>query len=136
MPTCEAARKLYENHRLWKERRPHYPVCPSRDVLAQIGTKWGPFVLIALAVGPLRFGELSREIPGISQRVLTQALRDLERDGLIKRTVYPTKPPSVEYNLTPLGKSFLIPLWEFVNWADTNYNTIISARKRFMSEGK
>ncbi len=84
----------------------------------------------------MRFGELSREIPGISQRVLTQALRDLERDGLINRTVYPTKPPSVEYNLTPLGKSFLIPLWEFVNWADTNYNTIISARKRFMSEGK
>ncbi len=136
MPTREAAKKLYESHRLWKERHPRPPVCPSRDVLAQMGTKWGPFVLIGLAAGSLRFGELTREIPGISQRVLTQTLRDLERDGLITRTVYPTKPPSVEYSLTHLGESFLVPLWEFVSWADTNYSTIISARKRFTREEK
>lgn len=136
MPTREAARRLYESHRLWKEHNPYYPVCPSRDVLAQIGTKWGPFVLITLAGHPSRFNELAREMQGISQRVLTQTLRDLERNGFINRTVYPTKPPSVEYSLTVLGESLLIPLWEFVNWTDVHYSKILSARQRFTDAGK
>ncbi len=72
----------------------------------------------------------------MSQRVLTQTLRDLEMDGMINRTVYATKPPSVEYSLTALGESLLPPLWELVNWADTYHGKILAARKRFIQEEK
>ena len=88
-------------------------------------------ILITLALQPRRFGELKRRIPEMSQRVLTQTLRDLEMDGIINRTVYPTKPPSVEYSLTGMGQSLLIPLWELASWADTHYGEILAARERF-----
>lgn len=101
-----------------------------------IGSKWNTLVLITLSQRPQRFGELKRGIPEISQRVLTQTLRDLEQDGLINRTVYPTKPPSVEYSLTKLGASLLIPLWELVSWANTHHDKIQRSRKRFIAAGK
>lgn len=105
--------------------------CPVRNVLDQLASKWSVLILTTLAERPYRFGELKREIGDISQRMLTQTLRDLQADGLIERTVFPTTPPSVEYKLTPLGKSFLEPLSAVVDWAFKNHPAIREARKEF-----
>jgi DNA-binding HxlR family transcriptional regulator len=88
-------------------------------------------MLLTLSEKAYRFGELRRLIPDISQRMLTQTPRDLQRNGLISRTVFPTQPPSVEYRLTPLGESLLEPLQALVLWAETNYARIIAARAHF-----
>ena len=91
----------------------------------------GVLILTALAQRPYRFGELKREIGDISQRMLTQTLRDLQADGLIEREVFPTTPPSVEYRLSPMGRSFMTPLRALVDWAVTNHESIKTARKDF-----
>lgn len=105
--------------------------CPVRNVLDRIGDKWTMLILVALAAAPRRFSELHRLIPDISKRMLTQTLRGLERDGLATRHVFPTKPPSVEYRLSPLGQSALTPLSALVEWADRNYTLIRRARAQF-----
>lgn len=135
MPAREAARKLNESHIFCKERRKDKKSCPVRDMLDHISDKWSVIILITLSRHPHRFGELLREIDGISQRMLTETLSDLQRDGLINRTVYPTKPPSVEYSLTTLGESLMIPLWELVYWANTHSKKIQIARERFIHNG-
>ncbi|WP_454849826.1 winged helix-turn-helix transcriptional regulator [Rhizobium binxianense] len=110
--------------------------CPVRDMMQQIGGKWSTLLLEALAARPYRFGELRRKIPDISQRMLTQTLRDLQRDGYIEREVFPTKPPSVEYRMTELGRSLYGPLAELLNWAEANHEAVRTARQRFdASEG-
>ncbi|MCY0146285.1 helix-turn-helix transcriptional regulator [Hoeflea sp. G2-23] len=110
--------------------------CPVRQVMQGIFGKWSTLLLQALGERPYRFGELRRLLPDISQRMLTQTLRDLERDGYIYRKVYATKPPSVEYGLTDLGKSMLGPLGELVRWASDNFTQVDAARKRFDIAGK
>lgn len=105
--------------------------CPVRNVLDRIGDKWTMLTLVALAAAPRRFSELHRIMPDISKRMLTQTLRGLERDGLATRHVFPTKPPSVEYRLSPMGRSVLIPLASLVEWAEQNYPTIRRARIQF-----
>jgi DNA-binding HxlR family transcriptional regulator len=105
--------------------------CPVRNVLDRIGDKWTMLTLAALAATPQRFSELYRIIPDISKRMLTQTLRDLERDGLATRHVFPTKPPQVEYRLSTLGRSVLEPLEGLVRWAERNYPSIRMARARF-----
>lgn len=105
--------------------------CPVRDVMDNIGGKWNSLMILSLAEGPLRFSQLRRLIPDISQRMLTQTLRDLQRDGYLSRTVYPTQPPSVEYSLTDLGRSFLVPLKLFVDWSLQNHDTIRKARAEY-----
>ena len=105
--------------------------CPVRDVLDRIGDKWSMLMIMTLATRPQRFSELNRAIRDISKRMLTQTLRDLERDGLITRHVFPTKPPSVEYGLSPLGQSLLDPMASLVDWADRRYSDIHAARVRF-----
>jgi DNA-binding HxlR family transcriptional regulator len=105
--------------------------CPVRNVLDRIGDKWTMLTLTALAERPRRFSELHRSIPDISKRMLTQTLRDLERDGLATRHVFPTKPPSVEYRLSPLGRSVLEPLAALAQWANQNFAAIRQARARF-----
>lgn len=105
--------------------------CPVRGVLDQIANKWSVLIISALAERPYRFGELRREIGDISQRMLTQTLRDLQADGLVEREVFPTTPPSVEYRLSPMGKSFLGPLKSLVEWSYTNYPAIREARQQF-----
>lgn len=105
--------------------------CPIRNVLDGIGDKWAMLTLAALAEVPRRFSELHRIMPDISKRMLTQTLRGLERDGLATRHVFPTKPPSVEYRLSPLGRSILMPLASLVEWAEHNYPTIRLARIQF-----
>ncbi|MFK0273351.1 winged helix-turn-helix transcriptional regulator [Ensifer sp. NPDC090286] len=109
--------------------------CPVRDVMDNIGGKWNSLMILSLADGPLRFSQLRRLIPDISQRMLTQTLRDLQRDGYIHRTVYPTQPPSVEYALTDLGRSLLGLLKHFVDWSVENHGAIRAAREVYDAEG-
>jgi DNA-binding HxlR family transcriptional regulator len=132
----EAAKKLNESCQTWKRQFPHLQSYPARDVLNHIGDKWSGLIIIVLGQEPLRFAQLRKEIPNISQRMLTQTLRDLEQYGLVIRTVYPTKPPSVEYSLSKLGVSLLPPLWEIVNWANKNYSKILQAKERFIRDNK
>ncbi|MEM5473492.1 helix-turn-helix domain-containing protein [Hoeflea sp. AS60] len=110
--------------------------CPVRQVMQGIFGKWSTLLLQALAERPYRFGELRRLVPDISQRMLTQTLRDLERDGYVYRKVYATKPPSVEYGLTGLGTSMLTPLNDLVVWATDNFAAVDAARQRFDEAGK
>lgn len=105
--------------------------CPVRDVLDRIGDKWSVLILKNIEEGPQRFGALRRRIGDISQRMLTQTLRDLQRDGLILRTVYPTVPPSVDYRLTNLGASLMDPLEYLVQWSDRNHQKVRKARASF-----
>lgn len=105
--------------------------CPVRDVLDRIGDRWTTLIVIALAAGPQRFSALRRGLPDISKRMLTQTLRNLERDGLATRHVFPTKPPSVEYRLSPLGESALVPIRDLVAWAERQHGAIRRARSAY-----
>jgi DNA-binding HxlR family transcriptional regulator len=101
------------------------------EVLARIGDKWTVLIVNLLGAGPKRFSAIRREVGGISQRMLTLTLRALERDGLVTRTVHPTVPPSVEYQLTALGRSLLVPVHVLGEWALKHQRTITDARRRF-----
>ncbi|WP_448604530.1 winged helix-turn-helix transcriptional regulator [Thermoleptolyngbya sp.] len=105
--------------------------CPVRDVLDRIGDKWSLLSLCALADGKLRFMDIKRAIGDVSQRMLTQTLRHLERDGYITRRVYPTVPPRVEYELSELGRSLLVPVQQLIAWAETHHPEIAAARDRY-----
>ena len=105
--------------------------CPVRDVMDHVSGKWASLLLLELIDGPLRFGAIRRRIPDISQRMLTQTLRDLQRDGYVNRTVYPTQPPSVEYRLTEQGQSFSQPLLSLVEWASRHHEMIKRSREAF-----
>lgn len=105
--------------------------CPIRNVVAQIGDKWSALILFALVDGADRFNSLKSRIEGISQRMLTQTLRDLERDGYVNRTVFPEVPVRVEYELTLMGRELVKPLYQLVSWADTNHQAINQARKAY-----
>jgi DNA-binding HxlR family transcriptional regulator len=101
------------------------------EVLARVGDKWSVLVVSVLGGGPQRFNELRRGLGSISQRMLTLTLRGLERDGLVKRTIFPTIPPRVDYELTPLGRSLLDPVTALSAWARSNRPAIEKARQRF-----
>ncbi len=101
------------------------------EVLSQIGDKWTVLVVRALNDGPRRFSELKRDVEGISQRMLTLTLKTLERDGFVTRTVYPTIPPRVDYELRELGHSLSEPLGVIAQWAITNRQRIVDARMAF-----
>ncbi|CAI1861965.1 helix-turn-helix domain-containing protein [Serratia ficaria] len=101
------------------------------QVLARVGEKWSILIIMLLASGPRRFTEIKRAINGISQRMLTLCLRGLERDGLIKRTVYAVMPPHVEYELTPLGRSLTEPVIALGTWANDHIADIDAAREAF-----
>jgi DNA-binding HxlR family transcriptional regulator len=103
----------------------------TREILDRIGDKWSLYIIVTLAGGPQRFNELKRTIDGISQRMLTLTLRGLERDGLVTRTMYPTIPPRVDYDLTAMGRTLLEPVMALVNWADANQFAIADAHRRF-----
>jgi DNA-binding HxlR family transcriptional regulator len=100
-------------------------------ILARIGDKWSVLIVSRLGAGPRRFNELKREISGISQRMLTLTLRGLERDGLVTRTVFPTVPPRVDYELTALGRSLLAPVSALGDWALKNRGKIAGAQAAF-----
>lgn len=105
--------------------------CPSREVLTLIADKWTVLIIHTLSDKTLRHNELSRSLGDISQKVLTQALRKLERNGIITRTVYPVVPPKVEYALSPIGRSLVSTLGTLSSWAETHFPEVLSARERF-----
>ena len=105
--------------------------CPVRDVLDRIGDKWSVLILRELRDGPLRFGVLRRQISDISQRMLTETLRNLQRDGFVSRRVYSTVPPSVEYKVTDLGHSLLVPLGQLALWTELNHAAVRASRLEF-----
>ena len=100
-------------------------------VLSRIGDKWTILVVMLLGEGPMRFNELRRRVGGISQRMLTLTVRGLERDGFVTRSVFPTIPPRVDYELTPLGHSLLTPIQHLGNWALQSIALIEDAQRRF-----
>ena len=102
--------------------------CPTRQVVFRLGEKWTLLVLYALGAGPHRFRELQRAVEGISQRMLTQTVRNLERDGLVSRTVAPTVPPQVTYALTPLGESLGEAISGIRTWAYGHIEAVEAAR--------
>ena len=104
---------------------------PVTDILSRVGDKWSVMVVMLLGPGPRRFNEIRRAINGISQRMLTLTLRGLERDGLVTRTIFPTIPPRVDYELTELGQSLRCPIDALGEWAFANRDKIDAARKRF-----
>ena len=101
------------------------------SVLARVGDKWSVFVIMMLFDGPKRFNEIKRLIDGISQRMLTLTLRGLERDGLVTRTIFPTIPPRVDYELTDLGRGLSQPVIALGEWAKAHQTEIETARARF-----
>lgn len=105
--------------------------CPSRQILDLLANKWTMLVMGALGTGPLRFGELRRRLDGITQKMLTQTLRNLERDGLVSRTVYPTIPPRVDYTATDLGRSVVELLNALRAWSEQHINDVLEARKDY-----
>lgn len=108
--------------------------CPAvRDVLARVGDKWSVQIIAMLGDGAMRFNELRKAIEGVSQRMLTLTLRNLERDGLVTRTVFPEIPPRVEYELTRLGETLLEPVSALAEWAAEHRTTIQDARTTFDS---
>ncbi|MFB9709389.1 winged helix-turn-helix transcriptional regulator [Streptosporangium sandarakinum] len=105
--------------------------CRAREILDRVGDKWSAVVLYQLSTGTMRFTELLRAIPGISQRMLTVTLRGLERDGLVRRTVHPVIPPHVDYDLTPLGETLREIVSALLDWTHEHLEEIGRARDSY-----
>ncbi len=105
--------------------------CPTRMVLDRLADKWALLILDRLEKAPLRFNQLRRDIKGISQKVLSQTLKRLERDGLISRTAFPTVPVTVEYALTPLGQTLTESVSVLAHWAERNMDAVFAAQKTY-----
>ena len=108
--------------------------CPSRQLLDRISDKWVTLVLAALSGGPQRYSQLARTIAGVSQKMLTQTLRTLERDGLLTRTVTATVPVTVTYELTDLGRSLQSVITGLKAWAETHMDAVLEARSSYDSQ--
>jgi DNA-binding HxlR family transcriptional regulator len=108
--------------------------CGIREVLDRIGDKWSVLVVVELAAGVRRFRQLQRAVPGISQRMLTLTVRRLERDGLVVRTVFPTVPPQVEYELTEMGRSLHVQVRALADWAAVHRQAVGESRQRWDAE--
>ncbi|BBH70219.1 transcriptional regulator [Actinoplanes sp. OR16] len=129
MRFVETVREVSESTPSWD---PYTRGCPSRDVLDQIGSKWAVLVMGELGRhGARRFAQLRQQLEGISEKMLTQTLRTLERDGLILRTVYPEAPIRVEYELTPLGQTLRGPLKALTEWSTQHIEEVVDARKKY-----
>lgn len=105
--------------------------CPSRALLRVVSGKWAPLVLVALDSGPLRFGELKRTLQGVTQKMLTQTLRQLQRAGLVQRTAHDELPLRVDYRLTPLGRTAVLPIAQLKAWSEANFAQSQEAREAF-----
>lgn len=112
--------------------RPNHGECRAlAEVLDRIGDKWTVMVVGRLADGPVRFNELLRQVGGVSQRMLTLTLRGLERDGIVERSVRPTNPPQVEYALSAMGRSLIVPLTQLLAWAKSHRSAIERSRAAY-----
>ncbi|EIV7917065.1 MULTISPECIES: winged helix-turn-helix transcriptional regulator [Klebsiella] len=112
------------------------PTCNifTRELLSRIGDKWSILIIAHLSEGPLRFNMLRRTIGQVSQRMLTLTLRSLERDGLVLRTVFPSVPPRVEYELTPLGRTLMGPVMTLIDWSLIHQGEVEKARSEYESQ--
>lgn len=108
--------------------------CASRQAVELIGNKWTMLVMFALAGGPKRYNEMQRMIVNVSQKMLTQTLRELEESGLVRRQVYPVIPPKVVYSLTPLGETLLDPILAIKRWSETYIDQVIDFRKNYQQK--
>lgn len=118
---------------LHKQATPLAERCPIRDVLDRLSDRWTVLVLYELEKGTLRFSEFKKHIPDISPRMLAQTLRNLERDGLVSRTVYASVPPKVEYAMTNMGVSFFASIQPMVTWAETHQGAVRAARSTYVA---
>ncbi|WP_314223501.1 winged helix-turn-helix transcriptional regulator [Streptomyces zaehneri] len=105
--------------------------CPTNQLLDRLSDKWVSLVVSALAPGPQRYSDLARRIAGVSPKMLTQTLRTLERDGILTRTVTPSVPVRVDYELTPLGSNLALLLTAVKNWAEIHFDEVQAARRRY-----
>ncbi|MGJ8528195.1 winged helix-turn-helix transcriptional regulator [Maritalea sp.] len=124
---------LCDEYKAWEKSGYSVPSA-VRNTLDRIGDKWSVLVVLRLGAGPVRFLALMRTVDGISQRMLTVTLRSLERDGLVNRKVYDTRPPAVEYGLTERGKTLLYPIKVLVDWSYANADEIEASHKGFDGE--
>lgn len=108
--------------------------CPSRPVLQHLTNRWGTLVMVALATGPHRFAELRRKVGGVSERMLSQTLKDLEADGFILRTAHPVVPPHVDYELTELGREAAAHVVALVGWIEGALPEILAGKTRVAAE--
>jgi DNA-binding HxlR family transcriptional regulator len=115
---------------------PHAACRAEVETLALIGDKWTVMVVAALSKGPIRYSEIRRRVEGISQRMLTLTLKGLEQDGLVTRTMFPTIPPRVDYELTKLGRKLIVPLKALSKWARENRPAMLAAREAFHRRGQ
>jgi DNA-binding HxlR family transcriptional regulator len=115
---------------------PHEACKAVVETLARVGDKWTVMVVGALSGGPIRYNEIRRRVEGISQRMLTLTLKGLEQDGLVTRTMYPTIPPRVEYELTELGRKLIVPLRGLYEWALENQPAMLAAREAFQRKAQ
>ncbi|GAA4603017.1 helix-turn-helix domain-containing protein [Actinoallomurus liliacearum] len=128
MPTQTAAEQRAEARAAFDA---YLATCPARELLDRISDKWVTLILNALADGPRRYSDLGRTIAGVSQKMLTQTLRTLERDGMVTRTVTPSVPVRVDYELTPLGMSLLPLVQAAKEWAETHIGEVHAARATY-----
>jgi DNA-binding HxlR family transcriptional regulator len=128
MPTTTAAQRRAKARMAYDA---FIAACPTRKLLDRLSDKWVCLVMSALADGPHRYGDLSRRIAGVSQKMLTQTVRTLERDGLVSRTVTPSVPVRVDYELTPLGTSLLPVMRAIKLWAEANIEKVEAARAAY-----
>jgi DNA-binding HxlR family transcriptional regulator len=128
MPTLTAAQRR-------EQARVEYDAfirgCPTNQLLDRLSDKWVSLVVSALSTGPMRYSDLTRKIAGVSPKMLTQTLRALERDGILVRTVTPSVPVRVDYELTPLGHSLAALLTAVKDWAETHIDEVHEARERY-----
>ena len=110
--------------------------CPTRQILDRVGDKWAVLILLLLMEQPVRFNQLRRSIEGISQKMLSQVLKSLERDGLIKRRAIATVPVTVEYSITPLGATLANAVDPLRDWAESNLKDVLNAQRRYDAQRK
>ncbi|MFE6281037.1 winged helix-turn-helix transcriptional regulator [Streptomyces sp. NPDC057877] len=131
MPTMTAAQRR-------AQARAEYDAfirgCPTNQLLGRLSDKWVSLVVAALSTAPMRYSDLSRKLAGVSPKMLTQTLRALERDGILTRTVTPSVPVRVDYELTPLGTSLAHLLTAVKDWAETHFDEVHAARERYDAE--
>ena len=118
----------------WKRGNVLAPECPSRGILNHLTSRWGTLVMVALATGPRRFAELRRKVGGVSERMLSQTLKDLEADGFVLRTAHPVVPPHVDYELTELGREAAAHVVALVGWIEGALPEILAGRVRVAAE--